>query len=162
MTQSKKTTPPQSAADKRAAEAELQMLIERYSPEHLRLIGAVRRSLRRRLPTTHEVVYEYRDFLVISFSPSGNGYEGVLGIRADGKGVRLYFNGGKDLPDPDELLQGSAQARWMDLPSVSTLSKRAVVTLLKEAIARSRVPFARTGRGSVVVRLTSAKKRRER
>ena len=49
----------QSAAERRAAEAELSSLVEKYAPEHQRLVAAMRRSLQKRLPTAHEVVYEY-------------------------------------------------------------------------------------------------------
>ena len=51
----------QSAAARRSAEAELGGLIAKFAPAHQRLIGAMRRSLRKRLPTAHELVYEYRD-----------------------------------------------------------------------------------------------------
>src|SRR6186713_3051929 len=103
----------QSAAARRSAEAELGGLIAKFAPAHLRLIGAMRRSLRKRLPTAHEVVYEYQNIgaVVISYSPSEHGYEGVLAIRATAEGVKLYFNQGKELPDPAKLLQGSSQTR---------------------------------------------------
>jgi hypothetical protein len=52
------------------------------------------------MPTAHELLYEYRDFFVISYSPNERGYEWVLAIRASADGVRLYFNRGKELPDP--------------------------------------------------------------
>jgi hypothetical protein len=150
----------QSAVARRSAEAELRTLIDTFAPAHLRLIGAMRRSLQKRLPTAHEVVYEYRDFFVISYSPSEHGYEGVLAIRASADGVKLYFNFGKGLPDPEELLRGSGQTRWIDVEGASTLARPEVARLIDEAIARNRVPFASTGRGSVVIRSTSAKKRR--
>ena len=127
----------------------------------------MRRSLRKRLPTVHEVVYEYRDSFVISFSPDERGYEGVLAIRGSADGVRLYFTQGKELPDPEKLLQGSANARWIPVDAASTLARPPVVSLIDHAIARTRVPFARTGRGPVVIRTTTAskggaKKRRQR
>jgi hypothetical protein len=119
----------------------------------------MRRCLRKRLPTTHEVVYEYRDFFVISYSPNERGYEGVLAIRASANGVRLYFNRGKGLPDPEKLLRGSGnQTRWIHLEGASTVARPAVARLIDEAIARNRVPFARTGRGPVVIRSASAKR----
>jgi hypothetical protein len=119
--------------------------------------------LRKRLPTAHEVVYEYRDCFVISHSPSERGYEGVFAIRASANGVRLYFNQGKGLPDPEKLLQGSgSQTRWIHLEGASTLARPAVEHLVDEAIARNRVPFASTGRGPVVVRSTLAKQRQRR
>jgi hypothetical protein len=153
----------QSAVARRSAEAELRTLITEFAPTHLRLIGAMRRWLRKRLPTAHEVVYEYRDFFVISYSPNERGYEGVLGIRASANGVSLYFNRSKELPDPAKLLQGSgSQCRSIDLEGASTLARPEVARLIDEAIARNPVPFARADRGSVVVRSTSAKKRRQR
>ena len=152
----------QSAVARRSAEAELRTLIAKFAAAHLRLIGAMRRWLRKRLPTAHEVVYEYHNLgaVVISFSPNDHGYEGILGIRADANGVKLFFGRGKELPDPEKLLQGSAQTRWIDVEGASTLSRPAVARLIEEAIARNRVPFELAGRGSVVIRSTSAKKRR--
>ena len=153
----------QSAVERRSAEAELRTLIAKFAPAHLRLIGAMRRSLRKRLPTAHEVVYEYRNLgaVVISYSPNEHGYEGALAIRASADGIKLYFSRGKELPDPAKLLQGSgSQCRSIDLEGASTLARPEVACLIDEAIARNRVPFARAGRGSVVIRSASAKQRR--
>ena len=151
----------QPAAERRSAEAELRGLMAKFAPlpAHQRLVGAMRRSLRKRLPAAHEVVYEYRDCFVISYSPSERGYEGVLAIRGSADGVRLYFNQGKGLPDPEKLLRGSANARWIDVEGASTLARPAVARLIDEAIARNRVPFARGGRGPVVIRSAAVKQR---
>jgi hypothetical protein len=153
----------QSAVARLSAEAELRTLIAKFAPAHLRLIGAMRRRLRKRLPTAHEVVYEYRDFFVISYSPNEHGYEGVLGIRASADGVKLFFNRAKELSDPAKLLKGSGnQVRSIDVDGASTLARPEVARLIDEAIALNSVPFAPAGRGSVVIRSTSAKKRRQR
>jgi hypothetical protein len=153
----------QSAVARRSAEAEVRTLIAKFAPAHLRLIGAMRRWLRKRLPTAHEVVYEYRDCFVISYSPNDHGYEGVLAIRGSENGVKLYFNRGKELRDPAKLLQGSGnQTRWINLEGASTVARPQVARLIEEAIAHNRVPFARAGRGSVVIRSTAAKQSRRR
>src|SRR6266436_8460975 len=153
----------QSPVARRSAETQLRGLIARFAPGHQRLIGTMRRWLRKRLPTAHEVVYEYHDFFVISYSPNEHGYEGVLAIRASANGVRLYFNRGKELPDPAKLLQGSGkQTRSINVEDASTLARPQVASLIDEAIARNRVPFAGAGRGSVVIRSASAKQRRPR
>src|SRR5438067_6266657 len=147
----------QSAVARRSAEAQLRAIIAKFAPAHLRLISVMRRSLRKRLPTAHEVVYEYRDWFVISYSPNDHGYEGVLAIRASANGVQLYFNRGKELPDPAKLLQGSGnQVRSINLERASTLARPEVARLIDEAIARTRAPFALAGRGSVVIRSTPA------
>ena len=148
----------QSAVARRSAEAQLRTLIAKFTPAHERLIDAMRRSLRKRLPTAHEVVYEYRDCFVISYSPNEHGYEGVLAIRGSADGVKLYFNSGKGLPDPEKLLQGSGkQTRWIPVEGASTLARPAVARLIDAALARNRVPFALSGRGPVVIRSVSAK-----
>src|ERR1700730_9738297 len=114
----------QSAVARRSAEAQVRTLIAKFAPTHLRLIGAMQRRLRKRLPSAHEVVYEYRDWFVISYSPNERGYEGVLAIRGSADGVKLYFNQGKELPDPEKLLQGSGnQTRSIDVEGASTLAR---------------------------------------
>ncbi len=151
----------QSAVERRSAEAQVRAGIAKFAPAHLRLVSAMRRSLRKRLPTAHEVVYEYRDCFVISYSPSERGYEGVLAIHGSTDGVRLYFNRGKGLPDPEKLLQGSGgQTRWIHVEGASTLARPAVAGLIDEAIDRNSVPFARAGSGSVVDRAASQRRRR--
>jgi len=148
----------QSAVARRSAEAQLRSLATRFAPEHLRLISSVRRWLRTCLPTAHELVYEYRDCFVISFSPNEHGYEGVFSIRASADGVKFYFNSAKELPDPGKLLRGTGkQARWIQLESASTLTRPEVTSLIGEAIARNRVPFEPTGCGPVVIRTSSTK-----
>ena len=150
----------QSPAARRLAEAEVRRLIAKFAPEYERLIRALRRSLRKRLPTAYEVVYEYNGFFLISHSPSEHGYEGVFALRASADGVRLYCNRGKGLPDPEKLLQGSGgQARWILVEASSTMARPAVVRLVEAAIARNPVPFARTGRGVVIIRSGAAKRR---
>lgn len=160
MSTSKLST--QSAAERKSAEAELSGVIDKHAAEHLELITAIRRKLRKLLPTAYEVVYEYENLgaVVISYSPNEHGYEGVLAIRATEKEVKLYFNFGKGLPDPEKLLKGSGQTRWILVEDASMLARPAVASLIDEAITRSRVPFASTGRGPVIIQSTAAKKRR--
>ena len=161
MTKSPLSTQP--AAERRAAEAELRALVTRVAPTQLRLVGALRRSVRKRLPTAHELVYEYRTWFVISYSPSEHGYEGVLGIRGDANGVKFCLSRGKGLPDPEKLLKGSGNlVRSIDIEGASTLGRPVVARLIDEAIARNRVPFARTGHGPVVIRSASTRKPRRR
>jgi hypothetical protein len=52
-------------------------------------------------------------------------------------------------------------ARWIKLEGASTLARPEVLRLVDEGVARNRVPFARSGRGSVVIRSASAKTPKE-
>lgn len=151
----------QSAAERRAADAQAVALVATHASAHQELVSSMRKLLRKRLPTAYELVYEYTDWVVISYSPNENGYDGVLAIRVSAKGVALYFNRGKGLPDPEKLLQGSAKlVRYIPVESAATLTSPAVTRLIDEAIAGNPIPFAATGPGPVVIRSQAAKKRR--
>jgi hypothetical protein len=151
----------QSAAERRSVEVKVRGLIAAHAPAHARLIHALRLRLRKRLPTAHELVYGYATWLVISYSPNEHGYAGVLALRASADGVKLYFNHGKGLPDPDHLLRGSAtHVRWISVEGPSTVARPTVTRLIEAAIAGNPLAFARTGRGPVAIRGPSAKQPR--
>lgn len=157
------TSSPQSAKDRRLADAQLRTLITKFAPTHRRLISATRRSLKKHLPTALELVYEYRDFFVISYSPNENGYEGVLGIRASADGVKLFFNRGKELADPAKLLKGSGkQARAINLETKSTLNHPAIADLIDQAIAQNPIPFASSGTGAIIIRSATTKAKKSK
>ncbi|HEY4099689.1 MAG TPA: hypothetical protein VGM20_02305 [Gemmatimonadales bacterium] len=152
---------PGSPAARRSAEAALRTVIAKHAPAHAPLIATLRRAIRKRLPTAHELIYEYTSWLAISYSPNDHGYDGVLAIRADAKGVALYLSRGKELPDPEKLLRGSGKlVRFVPIDSAATLRRPAVTRLVDEAIARNPIPFPRTGTGSIVMQSASTKPRR--
>lgn len=146
-----------------AAEARLRSLVRKVASEDARLVAAARRTVRERLPTACEIVYEYRNWVVISFSPSEQGYEGIFAIRADARGVKLYFNQGKNLADPERVLEGSGrQARFIVLESVATLARPAIVRLLDQAAASSAASFRQREKGRIVLRASGAKRKARR
>ena len=150
----------QSAEERQSAEATLWGQIDRLAPGQRPLVDSTRQWLTERLPGAHEVVYAYRDCVVISYSPNGHGYEGVLAIRASADGVKLYLNQGKGLPDPAKRLRGSgAQARWLHLEDPGTLAVPEGVALVDEAILRAKIPFDPAVRGPIVMRSDSSKTR---
>jgi hypothetical protein len=56
-----------TAAD---AEGQLRRFIDRFEPSHRALIRAVRRALRKRLPTANELAYDNYHFFVIGYGPT--------------------------------------------------------------------------------------------
>jgi hypothetical protein len=150
----------QSAA---VAERQLRTFIAKFDPKTQVLIRAVRRALRRRLPSAYELVYDNYNFLVIGYGPDERPSHVILSIAAAANGVGLCFMRGTTLPDPAGILSGSGkQTRFLRLPSVSVLSQPSVVRLIEEAVARSLVPLPRGGRGALIVRSISAKQRPRR
>ncbi len=144
---------------KRTPAAQLRSLIEKFDPEHQKLIRAVRSALRKRLPTANELVYDYGNSLVISYSPTEHGIEGIVSTAARPSGVDLYFNQGNRLPDPKKLLMGSGrQTRFIHVEAASRLAHPDVNALIAAAINASGVRLPATGGGNLIIRTDSAKK----
>ena len=178
---------PVALSAQREAEARTRALIARFAPRDARRIAALRRALRARVPEAHEIVYEYRDAFVISYSASGKGQEGVLALRGDADGVRLYFNRGAALADPDRVLRGTGRlVRYVAIAGAervaddvagrggaAMLARPAIARLIDAAIAdhptlrggsRRAGPGAAKGTakgraGAVVIRPTTASRK---
>jgi hypothetical protein len=144
---------------KSTPEAQLRSLIERFDPEDQKLIRSIRSAVRKRLPSANELVYDYRTFFVIGYSPTDHPTDGVVGIAARPVGVRLYLMSRKTLPDPKKLLMGSGkQARFVRLETARRLAHPDVEALVAAAIELASVPLPSKGRGRVVIRTFGAKK----
>jgi hypothetical protein len=149
-----------SAAD---ADAQLARFVGKFEPPHQALIRAVRRALRRRLPTAHELAYDNYNFFVIGYSPTERPSDAILSLVAGSNGVSLCLIRGATLPDPKKILLGSGkQTRFLRLASAATLGRPEVEALVAAAIAQSKAPLAATGRGRLIIRSVSAKQRPRR
>jgi len=152
-----------SAGAKDTPEAKLRSLIGKCDPGQQKLIRSVRAALRKRLPTANELVYDYSNSLVIGYSPTERGIDGIVSTAARADGVRLYFNQGPALPDPKKLLLGSGrQIRFIPVESARRLAHPDVEALIAAAIDQAGVPLPPTGRGRLVIRTDAAKKRPRR
>lgn len=151
------------ANEKRTPEAELRSYIDRLDPNCRKLARSVRAALRKRLPTANELAYDYETFVVIAYSPTDRGIDGIVSIAARPDGVRLYLMRGPQLPDPKRLLQGTGkQARFIPVDAASRLAHPEVKALIDAAIDQAEVPLPSEGRGSLILRSAGAKQRPRR
>jgi hypothetical protein len=142
---------------------QLKSFIEKFEPDHQTLIRAVRRVLRRRFPTAHELVYDNYNFFVIGYSPTERPSDTLISIAAGANGVGLCFIRGASLPDPKKILLGSGnQTRFLRLDSSDVLARPEVQALLDAAVAKSRAPLPSSGRGKLIIRSISAKQKPRR
>jgi len=150
-----------SAVDaKSTPEAQLRSLIEKFDPKDQKLIRSIRSAVRRRLPSANELVYDYKTFFVIGYSPTDHPKDGIVAIAARPDGVRLYLMSRKTLPDPKKLLMGSGkQARFIQLEAARRLTHPDVEALIAAAIDLAGVPLPSRGGGRLVIRTFGAKKR---
>jgi len=144
-------------------EAQLRSLIEKFDPKDQRLIRSVRSAVRKRVPTANELVYDYRSFFVIAYSPTEQGIEGIVSIAARTDGVRLYLTQGPQLPDPKKLLMGTGkQVRFIAVEAASRLKHPDVEALIAAAIDQASVPLPSKGRSKLVIKTFGAKPRPRR
>ena len=145
------------------AEKELEVFIGKFDSKDQRLIRAVRRALRKRLPSANELVWDNYNFFVIGYSPTERPSDSIVSIAARANGVCLCFIHGAALPDPKKVLLGSGiQTRFIRLESASVLARPEVEALVAAATAHAKTPLPATGRGKLIIRSVSAKQRPRR
>lgn len=146
--------PPRNAS---TPAAQLRGLVARLPLPQQRLLRAVRTALRRRFPTANELVYDYGRFVVLSYSPTTRGIDGVVALAGRPDGVVLYLNQGPALPDPHGLLRGSGKAtRHLPIVAGGQLSHPHVRALLTAAAQQAPVRLPATGKGRLLVVATAA------
>lgn len=140
-------------------EAILRSLIAKLAPEDQKLFRSVRTALRKRAPAANELLYDYGHSLVISYTATEHGKDGVLALSAKAEELRLYFNQWRHLKDPKKLLQGSAsQVRFIKLESARQLAQPDLKALITTAVAG----LPSKGRGKLLDRSAAQAKRRQK
>jgi hypothetical protein len=139
-------------------EDQVRSFINRFDPKEQKLFRSVRAAVRKRFPTANELAYDYNHSVVIAYSPSDLGIEGIVSIALRADGVFLYFMNGPQLPDPKGLLLGAGkQARFVHVEAASLLAHPDVEALIAAAIDRAGVPLPSEGKGRLILRGPAAK-----
>jgi len=146
------------------AETQLASYFAKYEPAMARLGKALRAKLRDRLPGLFEVVYVYdnQDALVISYSPTENGYEGLFSMALYPRSAKLFFAQGALLSksDPNKLLQGSGKTRHVVLNAVADFDRAEIEVLMAAALKLAKLRLDARAQGSVIIRAAAQKARR--
>jgi hypothetical protein len=151
---------PTGSAD---AEKQLNSFIDKFEPKNQALIRAVRKALRKRLPTANELAYDNYNFFVIGYGSTERPSDCILSIAGGANGVGLCFIRGARLPDPHKILLGSGkQTRFIRIGSAEVLANPEVEALIAAAVAKTKAPMAPSGKGKLIIRSVSAKQRPRR
>jgi hypothetical protein len=145
------------------AETQLQGFINKFAPKHRAVIRAVRKVLRKRLPTANELVWDNYNFFVLSYGSTERPSDCIVTIAAAANGVGLSFYRGASLPDPKKILLGSGtQNRFIRVESRNVLARPEIEALVTAAIAQAKTPLPTTGGGSLFIRSISVKQKSRR
>ena len=140
--------------------AQLVSFIARFDPPVARLARAVLARLRARMPSANQLVYDNFNALAIGFCPTDRAYDSIFSVAVFARGVNLFFFNGPNLPDPQRLLKGNGNmVRHIRVDRVSLLDDPAVHALMELAIGEADPPLAPRGRGCVIIKAVSKKRR---
>lgn len=145
-------------------ETQLASYFAKYEPAMVKLGKALRAKLRARLPGLFEIVYVYqsRNALLISYSPTEHGYGGVCSLALEPSGVKLYFGQGARLSksDPSKLLQGRGKTvRHVVVSSAADLDRAEIEMLIAAALRLAKVSLDASAKGSVIIKAEEQKQR---
>jgi len=149
------------------AETQLARYFATYEPAIAKLAKAVRAKLRARLPGLFEIVYMYekQNALVISYSPTERGYEGVCTISVYPHVVKLGFGKGAQLSksDPNKLLQGQGKTvRHVELNTVADFDRAEIEVLIAAAVKLAKLRLDPDAKGAVIFKVEAQKERARR
>lgn len=154
---------PAAKPARETPEKQLKSFIDKFTPEHQRLIRAVRKVMQERYPTANELVYDNYNFFVIGYCPTERPLDSIFSIAAAANGVGLAFIQGANVPDPHHLLQGSGKKnRFLRVDSAAIFDRREIRELMAAAVEHAKLPFPRTGGGKLIIRSISTKQRPRR
>jgi hypothetical protein len=155
--------PGTKSALRATAETQLQSFINKFEPKHSALIRALRKVLRKRMPTANELVWDNYNFFVLSYGATERPSDCIVTIAAASNGVGLSFYRGASLPDPKKILLGSGtQNRFIRVESANVLARPGIEALITAAITQAKTPLPATGGGRLFIRSISVKQKRRR
>ncbi|MEA2553623.1 MAG: hypothetical protein QOJ65_1799 [Fimbriimonadaceae bacterium] len=147
----------------KAAEAELDEFIDKYTPEVATLAREILAKMRQIVPPCRELVYDNYNFLVVGFCPDERPSNAVFSIALAPRHVSLCFLQGAGLSDPHGLLRGSGNVvRNIRLPSAQELDRPEVRDLMELAMASAKKRFDPDGKRQLVIQSVSPKQRPRR
>ena len=144
-------------------ETQLASYFAKYEPAIVELGTALRAKLRARLPGLFEVVYVYenQNALVISYSPTEHGYEGLCSLALYPRWVKLFFAQGARLSksDPTRLLQGRGAVRHVVLNTAADFDRAEIEVLMAAALKLAKLTLNEGAKGSVIIKAEAQKQR---
>jgi hypothetical protein len=155
--------PSRKKLDAASPQTQLNGFIDKYTSEVAATARGSLKKMRARLPGAFQLVYDNYNALAIGFSPSERSSEAIFSIVLYPRYVTLFFLQGKNVPDPNMLLQGSGKiVRTIRLESASDLDKPAVKQLIGAALKSAKVPIDHKAKNKLIIRAVLAKQRPRR
>jgi hypothetical protein len=163
-TVSAKPKPAAKAAEKKSPVAQLDVFLEKFTPDVAAQARAALRKMRARLPGAIELIYDNFNALAIGFGPTERASDAIFSIALFPRWVSLFFlmNGAR-LRDPAGCLEGGGkQARHIKLKDPALLDSLAVQELIAQALELSEKKIDSSQPRRLIIKSISATQRPRR
>src|SRR3954451_6403265 len=145
------------------AAAELDIFIDKFTPE----VGALTRALfvkmKARVPGATIMVYDNYNALAIGFGPNDKAGQAVLSLAVMPRWVTMCFLRGVDLPDPNGSLKGAgSRVRHVRLHTSEAFDDPRNQALIQAAFDRCETPIDPARDHQLIIKSISAKQRPRR
>jgi hypothetical protein len=145
------------------AEAQLDGFLGKFTPAVEVQARAALARMRARLPGACELVYDNYNALAIAFGANETMAGVVFSIAVYPRWVSLFFARGKELPDPQGLLQGNGNAmRHIVLKDIALFDTDGLEALIALSLARAMPPIDPAQPRRLIIKSVAAKQRPRR
>jgi len=143
-------------------EEQLDMFIDRFSPEVAANARAALAMVAARLPGAVRLVYDNYNALAIGFGPNEKARAIVCSIALYPRWASLFLTNGTRLPDPLGLLEGEGSTVRHVKLTPALIGSAGVIALIDAAAASVKLPIDPAGEERTVIRAISARQRPRR
>jgi hypothetical protein len=146
------------------AQQQLDVFLQKYSPEIAKLGRGAISHLRKRLPGAICLVYDNFNALAVGFGPGARASDVIVSIAFYPRWATLFLMHGANLPDPDGLMEGKGpRIRSLRLTDgLASLKSDAVDQLITAGVLQAGWKLTPASKGELVIKSISAKQRPRR
>jgi hypothetical protein len=145
------------------AEAEMERMIGRYSPEVAQLGKSLITRMRARLPQANALVFDNYNAFGVGFSSTEKASGVILSVVLYPRWVNLFFFKGTLLEDPAGLLRGGGRlVRSIRLHDLAEFERPEVEALIAQALELAEPPLDPAGEGRLTIKMRLEKQRPRR
>jgi len=146
-----------------ATESQIAVFLGKYTLEIGAQLREARARLRARFPRGFELVFDNYNALVFGISPSERTREAFISVVGYPQWVTLFFLHGKDLHDPQGLLEGQGkQVRSIRLRQAADIDSPEVAALIAQTELPRKAALLAAPALSTIIKMVSAKQRPRR
>lgn len=143
--------------------AQLDSFIAKYTPEVARAMRRALIQMRKLCPGAIELVYDNYNALAVGFATGERVADVLFSVVAFPRWVSLFFFKTLPLADPNKRLAGQGKTtKHVVLDPKLLLADPDVRRLIAQALKKAGEPFAKGGRGRIVIKSVSATQRPRR